>query len=90
MEDSSEEEVLKGEVDLSDRTVVLDLQFLLDNLLRDGNEVHFRVIKGVPTGATTVAAGILDNALLVVFDQPVPSEIIYEDLSKRFIKPELN
>jgi hypothetical protein len=89
MMDSSEEEIL-DEVDLSKRTVVLNLQFLLDNLLRHGSEVHLRVINGVPPGATTVAAGILDDALLVVFDRPVPSEILYEDLGKRTKPSELN
>lgn len=88
--DSSQEEVLEGIADLSDRTVILDLQFLLDNFLRDGSEARFRVVKGVPAGATTVAAGILDGALLIVFDRPVPSGILYEDLGKRTIKSEIN
>ena len=88
--DSSKEGILEGEVDLSDHTVVLDLQFLLDNFLRDGSEARFRVVKGVPAGATTVAAGILDGALLIVFDQPVPSGIVYEDLGKRTSKSEIN
>lgn len=90
MTDASKEDVLEDDVALVDRTVVLDLQFLLDNFIRTGSEIHLRVIKGVSPGATTVAAGILDNALLVVFDQPVPSEILYEDLGKRITNSELN
>lgn len=88
MTDSSQEEVLQD--DISERTVVLDLQFLLDNFLRDGSEAQFRVIKGIPAGSTMVAAGILENALLLVFDKPVPSEILYEDLGRKISRSEIN
>jgi len=90
MTEPSKEEAQVEDVDLSERTVILNLQFLLDNLLRTGSEIHLRVVKGVPAGATTVAAGILDDSLLVVFDRPVPSEIWYEDLGKKITQSELN
>ena len=81
--DSSNEDVLEGVEDLSTRTVSLDLEFLFNTFLRDGNELHLKVVRGIPDGANTVAAGILNNALLVVFDREVPSEVVYEVLNAK-------
>lgn len=80
--DSSEEDVLEG-VRVEGRYVTLDLAFLFNTFLRDGNEFHFKVVKGLPDGANAVAAGIVDGALVMVFDTEVPSEVWFQDLGKK-------
>lgn len=92
MTDSSEEDVLEGTEDLTENTVTLDLAFLFNTFLREGNEFHFKVVKGLPDGANAVAAGIFDGALVMVFDRKVPSEVWFQDVSKKVKIPtkELN
>lgn len=80
--DSSEEDVLEG-VRVEGRYVTLDLAFLFNTFLRDGNEIHLKVVKGLPDGANAVAAGIVDGALIMVFDTEVPSEVWFQDLGKK-------
>jgi hypothetical protein len=76
-----EEGVLDEGVDYEGQVVTLDLAFLLQHFLCDGNKINLRVIQGIPEDAKPIAAGILDNALVIVFDKKVPAEILFEDLS---------
>lgn len=89
--DSSEEDVLEG-VKVEGRYVTLDLAFLFNTFLRHGNEIHLRVLQGLPDGANALAAGIVENQLVMVFDTDVPSEVWFQDISKEVKIPtnELN
>lgn len=82
MKESSKEDLLEG-VQLDNRTVTLDLTFLFNTFLCAGNEFHLKVIKGLPDGANAIAAGIVDNSLVMVFDTDVPSEVWFMDVSKK-------
>jgi hypothetical protein len=74
----------KGEIndgaDYAGRVVALDLAFLFNVFLRHGARYNLKVVQGIPEGANAVAAGILDEALIVVFDQDVPPEVLFQDL----------
>jgi hypothetical protein len=83
MKDSSDnEDVLEG-VQVEGRYVTLDLGFLFNTFLRDGNEFHFKVVRGLPDGAKAIAAGIINDALVMVFDTDVPNEVWFEDQSRK-------
>jgi len=71
-------------LDLSDSTkvVAVDLEFMFDVFFRQGSDIELTVVKGIPEGATAVAAGIIDGALVVVFDREVPETIWYKQIQR--------
>jgi hypothetical protein len=82
MMDSSQEDVLEG-IQTENRTVTLDLDFLFNVFLRDGSEYNLKVIQGIPVGAKALVAGIVNDALVVIFDTDVPPEVLFESRSKK-------
>lgn len=89
--DFPEKGVLDEGEDYEGQVVTLDLAFLLRHFLREGSNINLKVIQGIPEDAKPIAAGILDDALIIVFDQKVPAEILFADLSKpQLTKVEIN
>lgn len=91
MDSSEDEDVLEG-VKVEGRHVTLDLAFLFNTFLRHGNEIHLKVVRGLPDGANALMAGIVENQLVMVFDTDVPSDVWFQDISKEVKIPtkELN
>jgi hypothetical protein len=77
---SPEEGEINEGADYTGRVVALDLAFLFNVFLRHGAQYNLKVVQGIPEGANAVAAGILDETLIVVFDTDVPPEILFQDL----------